>query len=206
MLIFGTSLFAFDPSFDLGNVYEIDEAADALSIPREYQTLPLISPSSVHEDHAKIKTTVMVAAVASAAPSHAQSKQQPRPKRTIRAPEKRADFNPKAQKQKKRKKRAEHFCNHRGCPKFNHNWDTKYKLERHQLIHSGKKPFQCTICGIRLNQLSSITTHLQSSTHRETVKKAIQKELQLGEDADVSKYLLDRKFLKKFILDTRKQK
>ena len=37
---------------------------------------------------------------------------------------------------------------------------TKQALQRHMIIHSGTKPFQCAVCGNKLAQTSNMKTHV----------------------------------------------
>ncbi|CAL4093594.1 unnamed protein product [Meganyctiphanes norvegica] len=42
-------------------------------------------------------------------------------------------------------------------------------LTRHQLIHSGEKPYGCTLCDYRTNQRSNVTIHMKS--HKKIISK-----------------------------------
>ncbi|XP_034381478.1 zinc finger protein 850-like isoform X2 [Cyclopterus lumpus] len=51
------------------------------------------------------------------------------------------------------------------CPVCPKSFPSPYKLQRHYLIHTGQKPFICTICGTCFTQSGHLKTHLQKVHH-----------------------------------------
>ncbi|MPC89615.1 Zinc finger protein 516 [Portunus trituberculatus] len=52
------------------------------------------------------------------------------------------------------------------CPICSKAFETRYKLERHQLTHTGEKPYACPYCPHRCNQRDNLKAHI-GSKHRE---------------------------------------
>lgn len=69
--------------------------------------------------------------------------------------------------------------NRKICPFCKKCLETKYKLDRHILTHTGERPFECQDCKAKFNQKSSLKTH--SSIHAKSILK----------DSTVSRQKLD---------------
>ncbi|XP_018017648.1 longitudinals lacking protein, isoforms H/M/V isoform X1 [Hyalella azteca] len=56
------------------------------------------------------------------------------------------------------------------CPVCSKSFIQKYKLKRHYLIHTGEKPFTCSLCDFRCNQKNNLKLHIVSKheTHLST--------------------------------------
>ena len=52
--------------------------------------------------------------------------------------------------------------NHK-CDRCEYAFDTKYKLERHKVVHSNVKPFECDWCGQKFTQVGSMNKHKKDS-------------------------------------------
>ena len=48
------------------------------------------------------------------------------------------------------------------CPVCSKEFYDKNKFRRHYMIHTGEKPFACTHCTYRSNQMCSLKLHLQT--------------------------------------------
>lgn len=46
------------------------------------------------------------------------------------------------------------------CPLCGKVFPSKYKLNRHYLIHTGEKPFQCQLCDFKCNQKVNLKNHI----------------------------------------------
>lgn len=51
------------------------------------------------------------------------------------------------------------------CPACPKSFPSPYKLQRHYVIHTGQKPFICTLCGTSFTQSGHLKTHLQKVHH-----------------------------------------
>ncbi|CAL1291430.1 unnamed protein product [Larinioides sclopetarius] len=51
------------------------------------------------------------------------------------------------------------------CSQCSYSSDRKYHLLRHQLIHSGERPYKCTFCGKGFTTKQNCETH--KMTHRQ---------------------------------------
>ena len=45
------------------------------------------------------------------------------------------------------------------CPHCAKRFISKSKMERHLVVHTKEKPYQCTACGVRFTQKPTLRTH-----------------------------------------------
>lgn len=62
-------------------------------------------------------------------------------------------------------------CDHKNC-------DTQFKtsghLKEHKKIHFDTRPYQCSKCNGRFSRISTLKTHMQSTTHRDSQTKTFE--------------------------------
>ena len=58
-----------------------------------------------------------------------------------------------------------------GCPFCSVTFDHRKNMERHIMIHTGEKPFQCQFCDYSANRKYSLTSHMRWK-HRDEMSRA----------------------------------
>lgn len=186
----------------LENLLEELSSLGALT-PSPILLLPILSPPTQQQQ--KVRGTVSEDIVILPTPPPATSlspKNSPTNQQKTKIPQRRPDSNPKAQK---KSKRTSFCCTYPDCLLSKYDWGDKSKYNRHQLTHTDNKHFQCSLCKQTFSQKSSAVTHLAGSVHKGIVESAIRKDKKLTECGDVSKLINNRKFLAKFVTNTKEQ-
>ncbi|KAI9226498.1 MAG: hypothetical protein DHS80DRAFT_4546, partial [Piptocephalis tieghemiana] len=61
-------------------------------------------------------------------------------------------------------KKDEFYCGWKGCRRAGKGFLQRQKILRHVQVHTGWKPYQCTVCGRWFPEMGVLTTHLRTHT------------------------------------------